>query len=168
MGDKTLLAPLEMASRGMDLSLLQPWDLFLLQNCSGKMEEFFLFGAFLEATMIDRKIGDKPINFEVTIGWCFFGVRGGCENQNPKLGAWFIPDFPFQPLLEQVWGAGNGSSMGMRDVGSHIPYFVPAGLCPEELIPLPSQLLLWRGHLWKELYSQEIERGQEQGMDTSP
>ncbi|XP_071892708.1 otoferlin isoform X6 [Anas platyrhynchos] len=37
-------------------------------NCTGKMEEFFLFGAFLEATMIDRKIGDKPINFEVTIG----------------------------------------------------------------------------------------------------
>uniref|UniRef100_A0A4W4F3Q9 C2 domain-containing protein n=1 Tax=Electrophorus electricus TaxID=8005 RepID=A0A4W4F3Q9_ELEEL len=34
----------------------------------GKVEEFFLFGAFLEATMIDRKIGDKPINFEVTIG----------------------------------------------------------------------------------------------------
>uniref|UniRef100_A0A673K5P8 Otoferlin-like n=1 Tax=Sinocyclocheilus rhinocerous TaxID=307959 RepID=A0A673K5P8_9TELE len=30
--------------------------------------EFFLFGCFLEATMIDRKIGDKPINFEVTIG----------------------------------------------------------------------------------------------------
>uniref|UniRef100_A0A8C8VKP5 Otoferlin n=1 Tax=Pelusios castaneus TaxID=367368 RepID=A0A8C8VKP5_9SAUR len=37
-------------------------------TCTGKMEEFFLFGAFLEATMIDRKIGDKPINFEVTIG----------------------------------------------------------------------------------------------------
>ncbi|XP_044306243.1 otoferlin [Varanus komodoensis] len=37
-------------------------------NCTGKMEEFFLFGAFLEATMIDRKNGDKPINFEVTIG----------------------------------------------------------------------------------------------------
>uniref|UniRef100_A0A8C4HSP4 Otoferlin n=1 Tax=Dicentrarchus labrax TaxID=13489 RepID=A0A8C4HSP4_DICLA len=31
--------------------------------------EFFLFGSFLEATMIDRKIGDKPINFEVTIGY---------------------------------------------------------------------------------------------------
>ncbi|KAM3932444.1 otoferlin isoform 3-T3 [Leptodactylus fuscus] len=37
-------------------------------NCTGKMEEFFLFGALLEATMIDRKSGDKPINFEVTIG----------------------------------------------------------------------------------------------------
>ncbi|KAG8122975.1 hypothetical protein E2320_018411, partial [Naja naja] len=37
-------------------------------SCTGKMEEFFLFGSFLEATMIDRKNGDKPINFEVTIG----------------------------------------------------------------------------------------------------
>uniref|UniRef100_A0A8B9HKC2 Otoferlin a n=1 Tax=Astyanax mexicanus TaxID=7994 RepID=A0A8B9HKC2_ASTMX len=35
---------------------------------TGKLEEFFLFGSFLEATMVDRKIGDKPINFEVTIG----------------------------------------------------------------------------------------------------
>ncbi|XP_023694974.1 otoferlin-like isoform X2 [Paramormyrops kingsleyae] len=39
------------------------------ENATGKIEEFFLFGAFLEATMIDRKIGDKPINFEVTIGY---------------------------------------------------------------------------------------------------
>uniref|UniRef100_A0A674GQN2 C2 domain-containing protein n=1 Tax=Taeniopygia guttata TaxID=59729 RepID=A0A674GQN2_TAEGU len=71
------------------LSLI-PGISFLLQNCSGKMEEFFLFGAFLEATMIDRKIGDKPINFEVTIGWLFFGERGGGgENQNPELGVGF-------------------------------------------------------------------------------
>ncbi|XP_043922532.1 fer-1-like protein 6 isoform X2 [Protopterus annectens] len=31
-------------------------------------EDFLLFGAFFEASMIDRKIGDKPISFEVTIG----------------------------------------------------------------------------------------------------
>uniref|UniRef100_A0A8C2HKE8 Otoferlin a n=1 Tax=Cyprinus carpio TaxID=7962 RepID=A0A8C2HKE8_CYPCA len=37
-------------------------------SATGKMEEFFLFGSFLEATMIDRKIGDKAISFEVTIG----------------------------------------------------------------------------------------------------
>uniref|UniRef100_A0A8C7MCD3 Otoferlin n=1 Tax=Oncorhynchus kisutch TaxID=8019 RepID=A0A8C7MCD3_ONCKI len=37
-------------------------------SVTGKIEEFFLFGSFLEATMIDRKIGDKPISFEVTIG----------------------------------------------------------------------------------------------------
>ncbi|KAM5292345.1 otoferlin isoform 2-T2 [Ctenodactylus gundi] len=38
------------------------------ESCTGKTEEFFLFGAFLEASMIDRKNGDKPITFEVTIG----------------------------------------------------------------------------------------------------
>ncbi|XP_023662401.2 otoferlin isoform X2 [Paramormyrops kingsleyae] len=38
------------------------------EESAGKIEDFFLFGSFLEATMIDRKIGDKPINFEVTIG----------------------------------------------------------------------------------------------------
>lgn len=42
--------------------------LSISQSATGKVEEFFLFGSFLEATMIDRKIGDKPINFEVTIG----------------------------------------------------------------------------------------------------
>ncbi|XP_033931919.1 otoferlin isoform X3 [Pseudochaenichthys georgianus] len=38
------------------------------ESATGKMDEFFLFGSFLEATMIDRKIGDKPISFEITIG----------------------------------------------------------------------------------------------------
>ncbi|KAM4529503.1 otoferlin isoform 5-T5 [Fundulus diaphanus] len=38
------------------------------ESATGKVEEFFLFGSFLEATMIDRKIGDKPISFEITIG----------------------------------------------------------------------------------------------------
>ncbi|XP_075599495.1 fer-1-like protein 6 isoform X2 [Balearica regulorum gibbericeps] len=33
-----------------------------------KFEEFLLFGTFFEATMIDRKIGDKPITFEVSVG----------------------------------------------------------------------------------------------------
>ncbi|KAK5623686.1 hypothetical protein CRENBAI_008292 [Crenichthys baileyi] len=39
------------------------------ETATGKAEDFFLFGSFLEATMIDRKIGDKPISFEVTIGY---------------------------------------------------------------------------------------------------
>lgn len=43
-------------------------DSSLLQSATGKIEEFFLFGSFLEATMIDRKIGDKMISFEITIG----------------------------------------------------------------------------------------------------
>lgn len=34
----------------------------------GKIEDFLLFGALFEATMIDRKIGDKPISFEFSLG----------------------------------------------------------------------------------------------------
>ncbi|CAN8025240.1 unnamed protein product [Ixodes persulcatus] len=33
-----------------------------------KNEEFLLFGAILEASMIDRKVGEKPIYFELSIG----------------------------------------------------------------------------------------------------
>ncbi|KAK7913699.1 hypothetical protein WMY93_013910 [Mugilogobius chulae] len=33
-----------------------------------KNETFFLFGALFEASMIDRKIGDKPISFEFSLG----------------------------------------------------------------------------------------------------
>lgn len=31
-------------------------------------ESFLLFGALFEATMIDRKIGDRPISFEFSLG----------------------------------------------------------------------------------------------------
>nr|XP_061799780.1 fer-1-like protein 6 [Nerophis lumbriciformis] len=33
-------------------------------------EDFILFGALFEATLIDRKIGDKPITFEFSLGNC--------------------------------------------------------------------------------------------------
>uniref|UniRef100_A0A8C2F3E5 Otoferlin n=1 Tax=Cyprinus carpio TaxID=7962 RepID=A0A8C2F3E5_CYPCA len=68
------------SSVSSDKKSLQMWEssclwfcvafgtLFFYQSATGKMEEFFLFGSFLEATMIDRKIGDKAISFEVTIG----------------------------------------------------------------------------------------------------
>ncbi|XP_005102111.2 otoferlin, partial [Aplysia californica] len=38
------------------------------ENAAGRPEEYFLLGVFLEATMIDRKIGDKPIHFEISFG----------------------------------------------------------------------------------------------------
>lgn len=46
--------------------MLTPYS--LSQSATGKIEEFFLFGSFLEAAMIDRKIGEKMISFEITIG----------------------------------------------------------------------------------------------------
>ncbi|KAL1517093.1 hypothetical protein ABEB36_000901 [Hypothenemus hampei] len=34
----------------------------------GKNEEFFLFSTILDASMIDKKFGDKPVYFEISIG----------------------------------------------------------------------------------------------------
>ncbi|XP_054446067.1 fer-1-like protein 6 [Pteronotus mesoamericanus] len=52
-----------------------------------KYEEFLLFGAFFEATMIDRKIGDKPISFEVSIGNFGNLIDGGSHHGSKKRSA---------------------------------------------------------------------------------
>ncbi|XP_027501470.1 fer-1-like protein 6 [Corapipo altera] len=46
---------------------VEPFDV-PLEIYEEKSEEFLLFGTFFEATMIDRKVGDKPITFEVSVG----------------------------------------------------------------------------------------------------
>nr|XP_005479778.1 fer-1-like protein 6 [Zonotrichia albicollis] len=46
---------------------VEPFDV-PLEIYEEKFEEFLLFGTFFEATMIDRKFGDKPISFEVSVG----------------------------------------------------------------------------------------------------
>ncbi|XP_059174098.1 otoferlin-like isoform X2 [Physella acuta] len=38
------------------------------ETAAGRTEEYFLFGCFLEAAMIDKKVGDRPIHFEMSIG----------------------------------------------------------------------------------------------------
>ncbi|XP_014771959.1 otoferlin isoform X1 [Octopus bimaculoides] len=40
----------------------------LPESAGGKKDEYFLFGSILEATMIDKKIGEKPVHFEMSIG----------------------------------------------------------------------------------------------------
>jgi len=39
-----------------------------LQAAYGRREEFFLFGCVMESTMIDRRMSDKAIQFEVSVG----------------------------------------------------------------------------------------------------
>lgn len=52
-----------------------PWSQFwscanciYFQTAAGKEEQFQLFACLYEASMIDRKVGDKNIQFEMTIG----------------------------------------------------------------------------------------------------
>lgn len=40
----------------------------LAQNALGRKEEFLLFAAFFEATMMDSSLSSKPVSFEVSIG----------------------------------------------------------------------------------------------------
>ena len=40
----------------------------LSQSAAGRQDEYFLYGCFLEASMIERKVGDKPVHFEISIG----------------------------------------------------------------------------------------------------
>jgi hypothetical protein len=48
------------------LLLIPQFD--FLQTSYGKNEEFFLFATIIDATMIDKKLGDKPLFFEISIG----------------------------------------------------------------------------------------------------
>nr|XP_029507423.1 fer-1-like protein 6 [Oncorhynchus nerka] len=45
-------------------------------------DNFLLFGTVFEATMIDRKIGDKPINFELSVGERFIAFAEGKVRMN--------------------------------------------------------------------------------------
>ena len=44
----------------------QGWMVF--QSSIGRYDDFFLFGSIFEATMIDKKLSEKPISFELSIG----------------------------------------------------------------------------------------------------
>lgn len=38
------------------------------ESAYSRNEEFFLFASIMDATMIDKKLGDKPMYFEISIG----------------------------------------------------------------------------------------------------
>uniref|UniRef100_A0A8C8WP43 Fer-1 like family member 6 n=1 Tax=Panthera leo TaxID=9689 RepID=A0A8C8WP43_PANLE len=75
-----------------------------------KYEEFLLFGAFFEATMIDRRIGDKPISFEVSIGNFGNLLDGGSHHGSKKKSAESAQE-DILPLLHEGEGgaAHNGA-----------------------------------------------------------
>ncbi|XP_028846543.1 fer-1-like protein 6 isoform X2 [Denticeps clupeoides] len=65
-------------------------------------ESFMLFGAVFEASLIDRKIGDKPISFEFTIG-NYGNLIDGPQMTTKKKGLAEVSDFEqsaLAPLLD--------------------------------------------------------------------
>ncbi|KAH0617451.1 hypothetical protein JD844_015698 [Phrynosoma platyrhinos] len=70
-------------------------------------EEFLLFGTFFEATMIDRKIGDKPISFEVSVGNYGNTIDGVSPGHGGKKKAHDGEEEESAPLLHE--GTGDAS-----------------------------------------------------------
>ncbi|KAJ6663116.1 hypothetical protein lerEdw1_010709 [Lerista edwardsae] len=72
-----------------------------------QFEEFLLFGAFFEATMIDRKVGDKPISFEVSVGNFGNVIDGVSPGAGGKKKSHEGEDEESAPLLHE--GTGDAS-----------------------------------------------------------
>lgn len=51
-------------STEVELECLPP----ITDSALGKNEDFLLFGSIFEATMIDKRLVDKPLSFELSIG----------------------------------------------------------------------------------------------------
>ncbi|XP_061697140.1 fer-1-like protein 6 [Syngnathoides biaculeatus] len=81
---------------------------FQTLNAENK-DNFLLFGALFEATMIDRKVGDKPVSFEFSLGNCGNvhepagqpGLSAPSPALNRRRQAQDVPDrsSPTSPLL---------------------------------------------------------------------
>lgn len=61
----------------MELALTSP----IAESSYAKVEDFFLFSTLMEATMIDRKLADKPVYFELSIGNAGNSLDGHNESQ---------------------------------------------------------------------------------------
>ena len=57
------------------------------QSAVGRMDEFFLFGTVLEATMIDKKVGEKPVSYELSIGNYGNAMDGKNESERRVQGS---------------------------------------------------------------------------------
>lgn len=64
---------------------LQP-TLPICESSYSKNDEFFLFSSIMEATMIDKKLNDKSIYFELSIGNAGNSIDGHNESQCNNVG----------------------------------------------------------------------------------
>lgn len=64
---------------------LQP-ALPISESSYSKIEEFFLFSTIMEATMIDKRISDKSVYFELSIGNAGNSIDGYNESQCNNVG----------------------------------------------------------------------------------
>ncbi|XP_076646228.1 otoferlin isoform X2 [Halictus rubicundus] len=97
------------------------------ETAYARNEEFFLFATIMDATMIDRKIGDKPMYFEVSIGNAGNSLDGHNESSKmyemgPKSGTSGDQE-ELMEVLSGSWQSTTPSSKPMTH--DKIYYFIP-------------------------------------------
>ncbi|XP_032668321.1 otoferlin-like isoform X1 [Odontomachus brunneus] len=97
------------------------------ETAYARNEEFFLFATIMDATMIDKKLGDKPMYFEISIGnagnaldghnesfkMCEMGSKGGAITEEDDL----------QEVLSGSWQSTTPANKPMTH--DKIYYFLP-------------------------------------------
>lgn len=71
----------EMAPSDVELESTLP----VSETSYGKNEEFFLFSTIIDASMIEKKLGDKPVYFEISIGNAGNAIDGHNESAKEVL-----------------------------------------------------------------------------------
>lgn len=67
---------MDMAPAEVELEPTYP----ITETSYGSCEEFFLFSTILDASMMDRRLGDKPVFFELSIGNAGNAIDGHNES----------------------------------------------------------------------------------------
>ncbi|XP_067214358.1 otoferlin-like isoform X2 [Linepithema humile] len=96
------------------------------ETAYARNEEFFLFATIMDATMIDKKLGDKPMYFEISIGNAGNALDG--HNESSKMydasrGGMSGEEEDLQEILAGSWQSTTPSSKPMTH--DKIYYFLP-------------------------------------------
>ncbi|XP_076380507.1 otoferlin isoform X2 [Megalopta genalis] len=97
------------------------------ESAYARNEEFFLFATIMDATMIDKKLGDKPMYFEISIGNAGNSLDGHNESSKmfemgPKCGTGGDQE-ELQEVLSGSWQSTTPPSKPMTH--DKIYYFIP-------------------------------------------
>uniref|UniRef100_A0A8C3XGV3 C2 domain-containing protein n=1 Tax=Cyanoderma ruficeps TaxID=181631 RepID=A0A8C3XGV3_9PASS len=135
----------------------------LPENVLGRKDEFLLFAAFLEATMMDSSLSSKPVSFEVSIG----GYSPGPHVQKPWEQCESPSDKERQPLLDARSG-------GELDAEIVTPSQRPEPMEYDNCLPMTHEKpcvyvwSYWEDHTWRLCISNRIVKlaeRLEQGLD---
>ncbi|XP_017891089.1 otoferlin-like isoform X4 [Ceratina calcarata] len=116
---------LEMAPSEVEVEPAMPIN----ESAYARNEEFFLFATIMDATMIDKKLGDKPMYFELSIGNAGNALDGhnesskvGMYDMGPKSGT-SVDQEELQEVLSGSWQSTTPACKPMTH--DKIYYFLP-------------------------------------------